>query len=64
MRIALGMKSKELIKQVNELLLRQGIASTMTKNLDKLQINGAENCRKFVEKIGFSNRRHLDKIKF
>jgi len=64
MRIALNMKSKNLMSQLHSLLLNQGINSTITENLDRIQINGFENCKKFIEKIGFSNKRHLDKIKF
>jgi hypothetical protein len=32
-------------------------------NKHGIYINGLENCREFVKKIGFSNMRHLDKIR-
>jgi intein/homing endonuclease len=62
-RIVLQMESRELIKQIHSLLQNQGINSTITNDLRKIQINGIENCRKFVKNIGFSNKRHLDKLK-
>jgi intein/homing endonuclease len=62
-RIVLQMESKELIKQIHSLLQNQGIKSTITTDLRKIQINGTENCRKFVKQVGFSNKRHLDKLK-
>ena len=62
-RIVLQMMSKELINQIYGLLLRQGINPTITKEGRVIQINGAENCKRFVEKIGFSNSRHLNKLK-
>lgn len=61
-RISLNMKSKNLIRQVNSLLLQQGINSTYTNNNDRIQINGVRNCRKFLKLVGFSNSRHLNKI--
>lgn len=62
-RIGLEMKSKELIKQVKKLLTERGINARETKNWDRIQINGIKECKKFVDRIGFSNKRHLDKIK-
>ncbi|MBU0628807.1 MAG: hypothetical protein KKC75_06460 [Nanoarchaeota archaeon] len=64
LRIALHMKSKNLVNQIHSLLLNQGINSRITEDIDIIQINGVENCKKFIEKIGFSNKRHLDKLKF
>ncbi len=57
--------SKELIKQVHQILKGYGINHSVHKRGTGLmiQINGAENVKKFVSKIGFSNKRHLDKIK-
>jgi hypothetical protein len=62
-RIVLHMKSPELIKQIYNILLKQNIKATITKNVEYIQINGTEECKKFVSKIGFSNPRHLNKIK-
>lgn len=63
MRIVLQMRSVELMKQIHGLLKEQGINSTITKNNGSIQINGIENCKTFVESVGFSNNRHLSKLK-
>jgi len=62
-RIVLHMKSPELIKQIYKLLINQNIKATITQNIEYIQINGIEECQKFVQKVGFSNTRHLNKIK-
>ena len=61
-RIGLQMLSKNLMKQIFDLLSVQGIKTTITKDLKKIQINGSENCKKFMKIVGFSNPRHLKKI--
>jgi uncharacterized protein YwgA len=57
--------SKGLIKQVHQILKDYGINHSVHERRTGLmiQINGAENVKKFMSKIGFSNKRHLDKIK-
>lgn len=62
-RIGLHMKSKGLIRQVQAQLNKQGINAKVTKNVELLQINGVASCSKFMEKVGFSNPRHLVKIR-
>jgi len=62
-RIILHMKSKDLIMQIYRILRRQDIKATITNNYEKIQINGSIECKKFIQKIGFSNPRHLNKIK-
>jgi hypothetical protein len=63
LRICLNLANVDLIKQINNLLLEQDIVSTVGSNSKRLQINGFNNCKLFIEKIGFSNDRHLSKIK-
>jgi len=63
--------SEKLIKQLHEILLKYSIKHSIHKkknmNNEKvvymIQINGTENVKKFILKIGFSNNRHLNKIK-
>ncbi|MFH1182382.1 MAG: LAGLIDADG family homing endonuclease [Candidatus Woesearchaeota archaeon] len=63
LRIGLQMVSKDLIQQINQLLLQQGIRSKITSKGDRIQINGLDECRKIVNTVGFSNSRHLNKLK-
>lgn len=62
-RIVLNMVSRSLVNQVHGLLLAQGIGATITRNSKVIQINGLERCKAFVEKVGFSNSRHLLKVR-
>jgi hypothetical protein len=62
MRIHLDMKSKKLIAQLVKILQEEGIKVTVTDQGERIQINGSEQVFLFVEKIGFSNERHLKKI--
>ncbi|HLC64743.1 MAG TPA: LAGLIDADG family homing endonuclease [Candidatus Nanoarchaeia archaeon] len=62
-RIALELRSKELIKQISFILRKEGINLTITNDGEKIQINGYNNCVKFIRKVGFSNQRHLIKIR-
>lgn len=63
LRIGLQVVSKDLIRQVHYLLLQQGILAKVTSKGDRIQINGLDECRKFVSIVGFSNSRHLNKLK-
>ena len=57
--------SKILIDQVHHLLSDYSINHSVHKNRNAfmIQINGINNVKRFISKIGFSNKRHLDKIK-
>lgn len=57
--------SKKLIDQVHEALLTYGLAHSIHKkgSTFMIQINGANNVERFITNIGFSNKRHLDKVK-
>lgn len=64
-RINLSSVSSVLVKQICNILKELNLNPRITTNYNKhvIQINGVENCKKFIGKIGFSNKRHLDKIK-
>ncbi|MFH0936408.1 MAG: LAGLIDADG family homing endonuclease [Candidatus Woesearchaeota archaeon] len=58
--------SELLIKQIHEALLNYSINHSIHKK-DKsymIQINGKRYVRLFLAKIGFSNKRHLDRLKY
>lgn len=64
-RINYTSNSGKLINQIHHTLLKYHIEHSI-HNKEKtimIQINGKENVRKYMSKIGFSNKRHLDKIK-
>ena len=65
LRINLTSVSSVLIKQIYNILKELNLNPRITTNYNKhvIQINGVQNCKKFIEIIGFSNKRHLDKIK-
>lgn len=62
-RIGLHLNNPELIRQISKLLLRLKIKHTVTRACDNIQINGTEQVKSFVRTIGFSNFRHLLKIR-
>lgn len=57
--------SKRLIKQLDVILTEYSIPHSIHKrgNALVIQINGVENVKRFNSKIGFSNERHLKKIR-
>jgi DNA-binding transcriptional regulator WhiA len=57
--------SKNLIAQIDSLLSKFGIPHSVHSKCtaQMVQINGVENVKKFISEIGFSNKRHLDKLK-
>lgn len=64
-RINYTSASKKLIEQVHNTLSDYSINHSIHKKKEEafmIQINGIENVRKFLSRIGFSNKRHLDKI--
>jgi len=63
-RINYTSASKDLINQLSKILDAYSIPHSVHRkgNSFMVQINGPENVRRFISKIGFSNKRHLDKI--
>lgn len=71
--VKLSSKSKNLIKQIDEILKKEGIISNIQYNvirndkrgfssvINELHINGENGLNKFIKKIGFSNQKHLTK---
>jgi hypothetical protein len=68
-RVNYTSSSMGLINQIHEIFSRMEILhSTHTKlnpinKAKMIQINGESNVRKFIKNIGFSNPRHLNKIR-
>ncbi|MEK6963815.1 MAG: LAGLIDADG family homing endonuclease [Nanoarchaeota archaeon] len=62
-RIGLQMVSKHLMAQIYDILRGFEINATITSDFRKIQINGVQNCKRFIEIVGFSNQRHLSKLK-
>lgn len=62
-RVELHLHNRELIQNVHSLLRRFGIKANCCGKITRIQINGKENVMDFVSKIGFSNERHLSKIR-
>ena len=66
-RIALQLTNKEIIEQINlaltSLNIKSGISKKTRGNAYTIQINGFKETKKYIDIIGFSNKRHLDRIK-
>jgi intein/homing endonuclease len=62
-RIELHLHNPNLIKSVNLLLKQFNIKVNMNQKFSRIQINGPKNIRNFVHQIGFSNERHLSKLR-
>lgn len=62
-RVELHLHNPNLIKEVNLLLRTFDIKVNMNQKYSRIQINGHKNVKDFIDKIGFSNERHLSKIK-
>ncbi len=64
-RVNYSSASKKLIYQVHKILNKYLIRHSIHKrgNTWMIQVNGVENVKLFLSEIGFSNKRHLDKLK-
>lgn len=65
-RIDLHMSNLKLLKQVYDILIRFEIRCTLSaiKDTSRIIIYGEEQIKKFINKIGFSNPKHLEKLEF
>ena len=64
-RITLQTASEELVEQLEEYLSKKFnlyVNKTKNKHKNYIEIYGVEQLERFLKEIGFSNRRHLDKI--
>lgn len=61
-RICLHMKNKNLLKQIKKILKNKGIKNNLNSGGFNLSINGVSEVNKFLHIIGFSNKRHIDRI--
>ena len=71
--IKVTIKSEILIKQLNEIFIDFGLKPSINKEkirysrpnvLYTVNLNGVKNVNRYVELIGFSNNKHLDKYLF
>ncbi len=62
-RIELHMFNAGLLKQVKEILHSFGLSAVYSSKRDALYFNGYENVRKYINEVGFSNHRHIERIK-
>lgn len=62
-RICLHMKNKKLLKQIQGILLSKSIDAKVNTHGYNLSINGRTEVNKFLQNVGFSNKRHMDRIK-
>lgn len=66
-RIALQLTNKPIIEQIHlalsSLNIKCGISEKTRGNAYTIQINGFKEVKKYINIIGFSNKRHLDRIK-
>ena len=58
--------SEVLIKQISDILFKINLLHSIHKrgNAFMIQINGEKNVKKFISEIGFSNSRHLKKVRY
>lgn len=62
-RIALKMENPPLIRQVYRELVKLGVTAHILKDNRIIQINGKDAVKGYLEKVGFSNKRHINRIK-
>ena len=62
-RTTLQLANPTLIHQVFEILVKAHLKPTITKNGCMIQVNGERNVRDFLRVIGFTNSRHINRIK-
>jgi len=62
-RVALKLENPPLIRQVYGELLKLGVNAHRLKDNRIIQINGKEAVKEYIQKVGFSNKRHIDRIK-
>lgn len=61
-RICLHMKNRKLLKQIRNILNSKGINAKLNSQGYNLSINGEQEVNKFLRNIGFSNKRHKDRM--
>ncbi|MBN2203379.1 MAG: hypothetical protein JW700_04310 [Candidatus Aenigmarchaeota archaeon] len=62
-RIALHMNNENLLAQISSILRKQGFNPTLSRKDVCLYLNGFEEVRKFLLRIGFANPKHHERIK-
>lgn len=62
-RIELHVFNNNLLSQIYDILKSKKLPVVQSLKREALYFNGFENVKKFLENIGFSNPRHIEKIK-
>lgn len=62
-RIELHMKNLELLKQIANLLRKYGLHPTISKAKPALYLNGYKYVGEFIKKVGFKNKRHINRVR-
>jgi len=61
-RIDLHMVNPTIIKQIYEILIKNGIKCSISGNYVRIYIYGDKNISDFLNKIGFQNPKHINKV--
>ena len=61
--ISIMMKSPKLIKQINDILIKEDFKVNYRRDRDMIVLKGNKQLRKWMETIGSSNPKHLNKIR-
>jgi len=61
-RICLHMKNRKLLKQIQKILATKSIEARINTDGYNLSINGRTQVNKFLKNIGFSNKRHIERV--
>ena len=60
--ISIQMKAPKLIKQLREILINEGFKVVYKEERNMITLKGSKQLKKWMEKIGSSNPKHLNKI--
>ena len=60
--ISIHMKSPILIKQIGDILLKEGFSISYSDHNYLIKLSGKKQLRMWMEKIGSSNKRNINKI--
>ena len=60
--ISIQMKAPILIKQLNDILIKQGFKVTYREYKNMITLKGNKQLSKWMEEIGSSNKKHLDRV--
>ena len=61
-RIDLHMINPSIIKQINDILVKEGIKTSISGNYERILIYGKKNISDFLKKVPIKNPKHLSKL--